>query len=182
MESKNNEKKIIFSESIDNSINGFAVVVTFIGTGIFMIYHRDYLGNSIVSKIIQWTFIVIGILGLCVEVSNLMKNKKQNQIQGITDLFLGITFLIVWLLMYTNLNVWYMNIISFAFLVLGLYGTSRGSLEVIYSFINLNKNGKKAITWSLVKDIILVISEILAAIVAIINILQATNLIQYFIN
>lgn len=51
-----------------------------------------------------------------------------------------------------------------------------------YSFINLNKMGKKIITGNLIKDIVLIISEVLAAVVAIINILQATNLIKYFTN
>ena len=177
MESKNN-KEVMFSENIDNSIKGFALVVTFIGTGTFMIFHREYLGDTIISKIIQWLFIIIGIVGLCVEICDLMKNKKEKQIQGLSDLVLGIVFLVIWWLMYINNTA---NIISFAFLVLGLYGTSRGTLEVAYSFINLNKNGKKIITWKLIKDIVLLVSEILAGIVAIINILQATNLIQYFI-
>lgn len=61
METKNN-KDIMFSENIDNSIKGFALVVTFIGTGAFMIFHREYLGDTIIAKIIQWAFIIIGII------------------------------------------------------------------------------------------------------------------------
>lgn len=178
METKNN-KDIMFSENIDNSIKGFALVVTFIGTGAFMIFHREYLGDTIIAKIIQWAFIIIGIIGLCIEIHNLIQNKKEKQIYGISDFVLGVVFMIIWWLMYKN-NV--ANIISFIFLVLGLYGTSRGTLEMGYSFINLNKMGKKIITGNLIKDIVLIISEVLAAVVAIINILQATNLIKYFTN
>lgn len=173
--------KVMFSENIDSNIKGFATVVTFIGAGIFLIYHKDYVGNNIMSAVIQWSFIVIGILGLFVEISNLKENIGNKQIKGTTDLFLGIAFLIIWWFIYANFDILYVNIVNFGFLVLGLYGTSRGSIEVGYSFISLSKNGKKIITWELIKDVVLVISEILAAIVAIINILQATNLIQYFV-
>lgn len=37
MEQKKKEKKVTFSEEIDNSISGFALVITFITVGIFFI-------------------------------------------------------------------------------------------------------------------------------------------------
>ena len=36
MEQKKKEKKVTFSEEIDNSISGFALVITFITVGIFL--------------------------------------------------------------------------------------------------------------------------------------------------
>lgn len=36
------EKKIVFNETIDNAINGYAVAITFIGIGIFLLNNRDY--------------------------------------------------------------------------------------------------------------------------------------------
>ncbi len=181
MEIGNNKKNVKFSENIDSSINGFSIVIAFIGIGTFLAYNNDYFGISLISNIVKWIFIVIGGIGLCLEISNLRKNKTKKQIQGISDLILGVVFLLIWWLIYTNFNIWYANIINFLFLILGLYGSSRGILEIGYSIINLNRNNQKIITWELIKDVVLVISETLAAIVAIINILQATNLIQYFV-
>ena len=174
------EKKIIFSEKIDSSINGFAIVVAFIGIGLFLAYHNDYFGNTIVSKIVQWIFIIIGGLGLCVEISNLRKNNPKKNIEGISDFVMGITFLVIWWIIYNNLNIWYINIINLFFLMFGLYGSWRGILEIGYSFFKTNKQDKKSSILSFIKELILIISEILAIVVAIINILQATNLIQFF--
>ena len=98
------EKKIIFSEKIDSSINGFAIVVSFIGIGMFLAYHKNYFGNTIVSKIVQWIFIIIGGLGLCVEISNLRKNNPKKNIEGISDFVMGITFLVIWWIIYNYLN------------------------------------------------------------------------------
>ena len=65
MEQKKKEKKVTFSEEIDNSISGFALVITFITVGIFLLFNKGYFENQIVANVVQWTFIVIG----CLEVS-----------------------------------------------------------------------------------------------------------------
>lgn len=69
MEQKKKEKKVTFSEEIDNSISGFALVITFITVGIFLLFNKGYFENQIVANVVQWTFIVIGCLGLGTEVS-----------------------------------------------------------------------------------------------------------------
>lgn len=52
MEQKKKEKKATFSEEIDNSISGFALVITFIIVGIFLLFNKDYFGNQIVATVI----------------------------------------------------------------------------------------------------------------------------------
>ena len=47
------KNRIIFSEVIDNSISGFALVITFIVVGIFLLFNKDYFGNETVAIIIQ---------------------------------------------------------------------------------------------------------------------------------
>ena len=69
MEQKKKEKKVAFSEEIDNSISGFALVITFITVGIFLLFNKGYFENQIVANVVQWTFIVIGCLGFGTEVS-----------------------------------------------------------------------------------------------------------------
>ena len=48
MEQKKEEKGNI-SKEIDNSISGFALVITFIIVGIFLLFNKDYFGNQIVA-------------------------------------------------------------------------------------------------------------------------------------
>ena len=69
MEQKKKEKKVTFSEEIDNSISGFALVITFITVGIFLLFNKGYFENQIVANVVQWTFIVIGFLEFGTEVS-----------------------------------------------------------------------------------------------------------------
>lgn len=69
MEQKKKEKKVTFSEEIDNSISGFALVITFITVGIFLLFNKGYFENQIVANVVQWTFIVIGGLRFGTEVS-----------------------------------------------------------------------------------------------------------------
>ena len=80
---KKKEKKIIFSEVIDDSISGFALVITFIVVGIFLLFNKDYFGNETVAIIIQWLFIIIGCLGFSTEISKMNKNRG---IKGIDNL------------------------------------------------------------------------------------------------
>ena len=69
MEQKKKEKKVTFSEEIDNSISGFALVITFITVGIFLLFNKGYFENQIVANVVQWTFIVLGCLEFGTEVS-----------------------------------------------------------------------------------------------------------------
>lgn len=87
MEQKKKQKKVTFSEEIDSSISGFALVITFIIVGIFLLFNKDYFGNQIVDTVIQWLFIVIGCLGFGTEISRMNKDRG---IKGIDNLITGI--------------------------------------------------------------------------------------------
>lgn len=45
--SKQNEKKIVFSEEIDSSINGFALGISFVMLAIFVVYFKIF-NNAII--------------------------------------------------------------------------------------------------------------------------------------
>lgn len=173
---KNSEKKIIFSEEIDSTISGFSLVITFIGVGIFLIFNKDYFGNQIVANIIQWIFIVIGCLGFWTEVS---KINKKRRISGTDNLSMGIVMIIIWAVVYYIFKHWIGNVIGFFILVIGLYGVARGIIEIGYSITKLRKNSKKEEKhdMSVVKDVVLIFSEIAGMVLIIIQILQAIKIV-----
>ena len=176
MEQKKKEKKITFSEEIDSSISGFSLVITFIIIGIFLLFNKDYFGNETVSTWVQWIFIIIGCLGFGTEVSNM--NKKRG-IKGIDNLVLGIAFIAIWAIIYYRFNHWVANTISFFFMIFGLYGGVRGIIEIVYSIskIGKEKSEDESDKLSVVKEIILILSEIAGMGLIVVQILQAIKVI-----
>lgn len=81
------EKKIEFTEEIDSAINGYALAMTFIIIGVFLLNNLDYFGNNVVSVVILSIFTFIGVVGIFIELS---KNKF---IKGLDDFGIGIVFL-----------------------------------------------------------------------------------------
>lgn len=177
MEKNKKEKKIIFSEEVDSSITGFALVLTFIVIGIFLLYNNQYFGNETVAKIIQWIFIVVGSLGFGTEVSQLKKNKEK-RIKGIDDIVTGIVLILIWILLYRVFNNWIANSAGFFILIIGTFGTFRGFIEVIYSAAKIKKeNNNKRINLEIMKDILLMISQIAGICLIAVQVLQALGII-----
>lgn len=176
MKEKQKEKRIIFSEEIDSTISGFSLVITFIVIGIFLIFNKNYFGNAAVATVIQWSFIIIGCLGFGTEVSKM--NKKRG-IKGIDDLIVGIVVIAIWATIYYMFKNWIGNTIGFLFLVIGLYGGVRGIIEISYSIIKIKQKNKieEKHNLSIVKDIILILSEIAGMGLIIVQILQAIKII-----
>lgn len=170
------QKKVTFSEEIDSIISGFSLVITFIIIGIFLIFNKDYFGNTIVATIIQWIFIIFGCLGFFTEIS---KMNKERGIKGIDDFIVGIVVTAIWAIIYFKLKNWIGNTIGFFFLVIGLYGGVEGIIKIGYSIIQIRKKNKveKKHNFSIAKDIILIISEIAGMALIIVQILQALKII-----
>ena len=74
-------REIIFSKEIDDRIVGFAVVFMFVVGGFILQYFPEYLGNAFMTSLVKWTFIIIGIAGMAVEVG-----KIQGTIRGLDDI------------------------------------------------------------------------------------------------
>lgn len=176
MEQKKKENKVTFSEEIDNSISGFALVITFIIVGIFLLFNKDYFGNQIVATVIQWLFIVIGCLGFGTEISKINKTRG---IKGIDNLIIGIIVVGIWAVIYYFMKNWIGNLIGFFFLVIGIYGSCRGIIEIGYSIAELNKEHKETQKSKLgiIKEMILILSEISGMALIVIQILQAIKAI-----
>ena len=172
---KKNKKKdsIVFSEQIDNTINSFAVSLTFISIGIFLYFNQTYFGNEMVSSIFQWTFITLGILMVFTSFSTINKKEKSN-IKGFDSLAIGIILLIIWFFLF-RINSLTLNIISIFILIFGIYGNYRGLLEIFYSIIDSTKNKNKKIK---IIDILIFIAKIATFALTILNILQAIGILN----
>jgi hypothetical protein len=163
------QKEIIFSEEIDDKINGFSLALTFIVVGVLLIYDSSYFGHETVGTIFRWTFIVIGLIGLSVELSKALK-----KIKGAGNFILGVVFITIWLVLYLTFSSWIANILSLVFLIGGSYGTFRGLFEIIYSVRQLIKSEKKS---SVVTDVFLLITNILGLALVAIQILQQLEIL-----
>lgn len=163
-----NKKKIIFSEEVDNKISGFALVLTFLSIGIFLLLFPNYFGNKFAATIIRWIFILIGIIGLIVELS---KTKNSN-IKGFDDFIIGVVLVGVWTVLFVYINIWWINVISFFVFLMGLYGLYEGLIEIIYSTIQTVKNHKET-KKRVTTDIGLLLTKILSLILVIVQIIKA---------
>lgn len=162
------EKKIIFSEDVDSKISGFALVLAFLSTGIFLLLFPSYFGNKLAATIIRWIFILIGIIGLIGEVS---KTNKSN-IKGLDNFIIGIILFGVWAVLFVYINMWLINVISFFIFLIGLYGLYRGLMEIIYSSVQTVKNHKET-RKRVSTDIGLLVTKILSLVLVIVQIIKA---------
>ena len=169
MKENKKEKRIIFSEKIDDNISTFSVALTFFIIGIFLTYNKNYFQNEIVSTVIKIVFIVLGILGFLTFVNKFNKN---HQIKGMDNLIVGIVVILIWFLIYFYLKSTIANTIMFFFLILGLYGTCRGILEILYSIKNESKN-----IFGVIKRMMPILSELFGIMLIMIQILQALKII-----
>lgn len=71
------------------------------------------------------------------------------------------------------------NLIGFFFLIIGLYGICRGIIEIGYSIVRINKEHKETQKSKLeiIKETILILSEIAGMALIVIQILQAIKVI-----
>lgn len=124
---ENKEKKILFSEKIDNAINGYALAITFMGISLFLLNNLNYFGNEIVSKIVLVICAAIGILGTFTELD------KNDTIKGLGDLGVGLIFFVPWLLIYIYVKNIFLHILGFILLIIGVYGMMSGIIKVVVS-------------------------------------------------
>lgn len=148
---KNNKdkknKKIVFSETIDNSINGFALVCAFIIFGIILQFNEGLFKN--VSNVVKVTFIVVGIIGLFTEINKLNLNYNIKGLDSIeVGLFLwGVIYLLKTFVDFSDfpeiLFTLY-EIFLFFIILLSIYGCCKGLIEMVYSlYLNYTKQNKK---------------------------------------
>lgn len=143
-----NKKKIVFNKEIDNSINGFALVLAFIIIGIILQFDNSFFGGA--TNIVKIIFIGIGILGLFTEISNLNINYN---IKGLDNICTGIFLLVISYLLktYVYTNKWTIiflilyEVFLFFIILISIYGLCKGLIEMAYSlyknYIEKHKRG-----------------------------------------
>jgi hypothetical protein len=161
---QNKVKKIIFDERTDSTINGFAVVLAFVGVGIILQLDNNFFGLA--TNFIKIVFIVVGILGFITEVNRL---NFKNDIKGLYNLLLGVFLLIILIAMktYIHADSWFFiikyfyQVLLFLFILFSIYGFARGLIEMIYSImINYKKDNGKLKKESVFKNIVFVLSQL----------------------
>ena len=163
------EKKIVFSVEVDDQITGFALVLALVVTGLILQFDSTYLGNAIITKVVQWIFIVIGALGMAVEIG-----KIKSSVTGIDNLLIGIIILAGWYALYRAFNQWYTNIIAFILLFFGAYAAFLGSLQMVYSLSHREIKEKTEEAKRQEKgDIILLITKLLGVVLVVMQIIKA---------
>lgn len=161
-----NNKKIVFSKDVDSKISGLALVLAFLSIGIFLLLFPNYFGNKLAATIIRWIFILIGIMGLIVE----FPKPKNSNIKGFDNFILGAVLVGVWIVLFLYINIWWINIISFFILPIGLFGLYRGLIEIIYSSAQAIKNQET--NKSVTTDIVLLLTKIISLVLVIAQIIK----------
>lgn len=162
---KNKEKKICFNERIDSSINGYALAITFIGIGIFLLNNLTYFGNRTVSLVVLAIFSIIGMLGMMLELS------KNNKIKGIDDLGVGFFLFLIWLFCFLVINKLCVNIITFFLMIIGIYGIVSGIIKIIVS-IFIDDKKERSTTKKVLISFFKLLPSIASFVLVIFNILK----------
>lgn len=164
----NSEKKVVFTKEIDSKISGFAIAFSFISVGILLLCYPGYFGNSLMTTVFRWVFIFFGIIGLAAEIG---KTRSDSAIKGIDDLVIGLVLLGLWLVCFLLGNS-ILNMVALSLLVFGLYGTSRGVMEVVYSF-SLQKRRTGEAKGKAITDILLLVTQLASFALVILQLVKA---------
>jgi hypothetical protein len=165
---------------------GIALAITFFATSIFLYLRKDYFG--FVSNIMSIVCIVIGFMGIGLELNNIT-NKKLEKIIDIkkgpevfNNLGIGIGIFIVWVALYQSLHLVLVNILISPLFFFSVYGMTLGLVNLLFAGIvnrnkmNANQTEVKSL-WLLAVKISTVISGIIGFIASLIQILQYLKII-----
>ena len=169
---KKKEKKIVFTEKIDDNINGYSIGLTFILIALFLFWRQDYLKFEIATRVVGIVVAALGILMCSLQLS------KTSKIEGIMDFCIGAVFFLAWLILYLKVNWLIINLLSIALLTFGLYGMLRGMMEICYSvwtkiIVPTEKKSKSVKA----KEAFLLITQIFGFALTVLNILKIFGLV-----
>lgn len=149
---------------VEDIQNGIAISITFFCVSGLLYFNPNYTGSVILSYLLTTLFLLIGIIGLGVELNKL---GDQSVKLGFDDLALGLGLLAVWVTFYYFFPVWWVNLLTIVFLFLGVYGITIGAIKILRNLFLSKKS-------FLVKLPIVIVqfSAFLAAIFTILNVLK----------
>ena len=162
--SKQKDKKIVFSEEIDSSINGIALGTAFVMLSIFVVYFKIF--NTIAEKFIAVILLELGIAGTLTEIGRI----KKEDIKGLDDLIVGVLLTVVSVVVILKFRNVALNIGLFIVLLLGSYGMIRGILEILYS-LKLQRRKSNNVKIEIMK-IVVAVTEFISLIVVILQLVK----------
>ncbi len=174
MSREKKKRKIVFSETIDSTIRGFALGFSFLGVGCFLLLKPDYFFVPVVSYIFGAIIGALGFMGVGVELS------KASTIKGSDNLTIGLVFLAIWAIVYVGISTWWANILAFFPLLVGTYGTVQGLIQGIYSIIcsiKLSKTNSCAgqSKGKVASQIVLFLTQLCGLALAVLNVIKAAS-------
>ncbi len=160
------EKTFVFSQIIDESINGYAIGISFSIISAFLLINNTYFYWKALTYFIGAVFGIIGIAGIGTELD------KSKKFKGIGNLVVGLIALGIWLSLYILFNNHALaNTFGMAFLIFGAYGFVKGLLELFYSIwldvVNSERSASK-----IFKAIFLFATQLCGLILTVLNILK----------
>lgn len=156
------EKKIIFSEEIDSSINGFSLGVSFVVVAL-LIWFFGLFHNRIAESIITIVLLVFGIGGTFLEIEKI----NQRGIKGFGDFGLGAVFSALLVYLIFRFDIIILNVVCIIGLLLSVFAVFSGVMKIGYSIkIQKRKTENRKIE---IFKIIAGITEIIALIVVILQ-------------
>lgn len=165
---KDKEKKVIFSEEIDSSIDGFALGITFVLVAFFEVYFKIF-GNRMVEIVLAIGLLLFGIFGTLIEIGKI----STDNIKGGDDLVTGLFFAAPSVFIIFKFNKVILNIIMFIVLAFGIFGAMKGVIEILYSLkIKRRKTENKKVE---VMQIVVAATEVVALAVAIIQLVNEVS-------
>lgn len=171
-EKKQRTKRIMFSEKIDDNINGYSIGLTFIAVALFLMWKQEYLLSEIATQIVAT---IIGLFGIGVCSVQL---GKSTTIKGFDDFGIGLLFFLTWLICYVKLNWFFINLLGLAALIFGTYGITKGIIEICYSVVtNIIINSVEKPKTTRIKEVFLLITQFFGLILTVLNILKIFGLV-----
>lgn len=165
---KDKEKKVIFSEEIDSSIDGFALGITFVLVAFFEVYFKIF-GNRMVEIVLAIGLLLFGIFGTLIEIGKI----STDNIKGGDDLVTGLFLAAPSVFIIFKFNKVILNIIMFIVLASGIFGAMKGVIEILYSLkIKRRKTENKKVE---VMQIVVAATEVVALAVAIIQLVNEVS-------
>ena len=149
----------------EDIIEGISISIVFIVIGIALFFLPTFFKNEIFTTIVGVISLVIGIIGLSLELS-----KMSEKSIGLDDFGVGLGMLIVWAAIYFYVPFKWMNFISIFILFFGLYGFISGIVKMVYGFFQANDSKSEIFI-----KVILIIIQLIGFISAVVTIVSALS-------
>lgn len=155
----------------ESIIQGVAVGISFIITGIILLFSTGYLGNELVTNIFAYSSIFFGMFGVGTELNKLNGDKSKF---GLDDFAIGVAFIFLWIWAHSSLDNLIVNIFMLGILFLGLMFLVTGT---IHFFMGIFQSQNKK---SVFIKIILTLVNIFTGLAVLYESLQKFGLLDKF--